>query len=107
MNSCKYPLGARYMRGKRRRLPRGPIWSAVCESEEVRLLRAISPRPKSVIPERDRRPVYGFRRFFIDPKDLDEFVHCSENGIWPRIEAMGAMHPRPLDDDGCDQVRWR
>ena len=64
--------------------------SALQESEEVRLLRGISSRPKPVIPARDRRPVYGFRRFFIDPKDLDEFVHCSENGIWPRIEAMGA-----------------
>lgn len=64
--------------------------SVVYESEEVRLLRAISTRPKPVIPARDRRPVYGLRRFFIEPKDMDEFVHCSENGIWPRIEAMGA-----------------
>ncbi len=68
----------------------GADMSSVCESEEVRLLRAISTRPKSVIPARDRRPVYGFRRFFIDPSDLDEFVHCSEEGIWPRIESMGA-----------------
>ncbi|MYC06495.1 MAG: hypothetical protein F4X57_04895 [Chloroflexi bacterium] len=62
----------------------------LCQSEEVRLFRAISSRPKSVIPEGDRRPVYGFRRFFIQPGDLKEFVHCSENGIWPRIESMGA-----------------
>ena len=60
------------------------------QSEGVRLLRGISSRPKSVIPARDRRPVYGFRRFFIEPSDIDEFVHCSEDGIWPRIEAMGA-----------------
>ncbi len=60
------------------------------QTEEVRLLRAISSRPKTVILPEDRRPVYGFRRFFIDPRDIDEFVHCSENGIWPRIEAMGA-----------------
>ena len=60
------------------------------QSEEVRVLRAISSRPKAAIPQEDRRPVYGFRRFFIEPQDLDEFVHCSENGIWPRIEAMGA-----------------
>ena len=60
------------------------------QSEQVRLLRPIASRPKSVIPERDRRPYYGFRRFFIDPADMDEFVHCSEDGIWPRIEAMGA-----------------
>ena len=59
-------------------------------SEEVRLLDAISSRPKTVVPEEDRRPIYGFRRFFIHPQDLDEFVNCSENGIWPRIEAMDA-----------------
>ena len=69
--------------------PRADL-DGLCQSEEVRLLRAISSRPKSVIPAGDRRAVYGFRRFFIQPSDLDEFVHCSENGIWPRIEAMGA-----------------
>ena len=64
--------------------------SEMVQSEEVRLLRAVSSRPKADIPAEDRRPVYGFRRFLIDPQDLDEFVHCSENGIWPRIESMGA-----------------
>ena len=58
--------------------------------EEVRLLRSVSIRPKGVIPESDMRPFYGHRRFHIDPSDLDEFVHCSENGIWPRIESQGA-----------------
>ncbi len=62
----------------------------IYRSEEVRMLRSISSRPKSVIPARDRRPVYGFRRFFIETQDVDEFVHCSEDGIWPRIESMGA-----------------
>ena len=62
----------------------------IYQSEEVRLLRAISSRPKAVIPARDYRPVYGLRRFFIQPQDVEEFVHCSEDGIWPRIEAMGA-----------------
>ena len=60
------------------------------QSEQVRLLTAISERPKPVIPAEDRRPVYGFRRFHIRPSDIGEFVHCSENGIWPRIESMGA-----------------
>ena len=59
-------------------------------SEEVRLLRSVSVRPKDVIEESDMRAFYGHRRFYIDPKDLDEFVHCSENGIWPRIESQGA-----------------
>ena len=58
--------------------------------EEVRLLRSVSVRPNDVIEESDMRPFYGHRRFHIDPSDLNEFVHCSENGIWPRIESQGA-----------------
>ena len=58
--------------------------------EEVRLLRSVAVRPKAVIEESDMRAFYGHRRFHIDPSDLDEFVHCSENGIWPRIESQGA-----------------
>jgi hypothetical protein len=60
------------------------------ESEEVRLLRAIAARPKDVLPPEDRRTVYGFRRFFTRAADLDEFAHCSGEGVWPRIEAQGA-----------------
>lgn len=58
--------------------------------EDVLLLRSVSVRPKDVIEESDMRLFYGHRRFHIDPSDLDEFVHCSENGIWPRIESQGA-----------------
>ena len=64
--------------------------SGLTEKEEVRLMRSISSRPKELVPPEDRRAVYGNRRFFIRPADLVEFVHCSENGIWPRIEAQGA-----------------
>lgn len=60
------------------------------ECEKTRLLRSISARPKDVIPIEDRRAVYGYRRFVIEPGNLDEFVHCSEAGIWPRIESQGA-----------------
>ncbi len=60
------------------------------ESEEVRLLRSVASRPKAVIPDEDGRAVYGYRRFWIDPADLDDFVRYSEEGIWPRIEAQGA-----------------
>ena len=59
-------------------------------NEEVRLLKKIASRPRDVIPEHDMRPFYGHRRFDIDPDDLDEFVECSEQGIWPRIEGQGA-----------------
>ncbi len=60
------------------------------EAESVRLLRAVSSRPKTSLPADDRRSVYGLRSFFIRPSDLDEFVLCSERGLWPRIEAQGA-----------------
>ncbi len=61
------------------------------QGEEVRLLRSVSSvRPKAEIVEPDMRPFYGHRRFHIDPSDLDEFVICSEQGIWPRIESQGA-----------------
>ena len=62
----------------------------IVQSEEARLLRTISSRPKEVIPTEDYRAVYGHRRFIINPSDIDEFVHCSEDGIWPRIESQGA-----------------
>ena len=62
----------------------------LAEKEEVRLMRSISSRPKELVPAEDRRAVYGYRRFFIRPNDLEEFVHCSEDGIWPRIEAQDA-----------------
>lgn len=60
------------------------------ESEKVRLLRSIASRPKQVIPDEDGRAVFGYRRFLIDPTDLDDFVRYSEEGIWPRVEAQGA-----------------
>ena len=69
------------------------IWpspTSLVESESVRLLRPIASRPKSPVPEEDRRTVYGCRRFYIDPADLSDFVNSSQNGIWPRIESQGA-----------------
>ena len=64
--------------------------TGLAEKEEVRLMRSISSRPKEAVPPEDRRNVYGYRRFLIRPGDLDEFVHDSQDGIWPRIEAQGA-----------------
>jgi len=57
------------------------------ENEEVRLLRSIASRPKKIIPPEDKRPVYGYRRLFINPADLDKFVEYSEKGVWPLYEA--------------------
>ncbi len=64
--------------------------TGLAEREEVRLMRSISSRPKPVVPPEDRRSVYGYRRFFIRPGDLDEVVHDSQDGVWPRIESQGA-----------------
>ena len=60
------------------------------ENESVRLFRSIASRPKPSVPEEGRRPVYGCRRFLINPADVSDFVNSSENGIWPRIESQGA-----------------
>ena len=60
------------------------------EEEAVRLLKPVSKRPKNIIPPEDRRPVYGYRKFFISPSDLAEFVTWSEEGIWPRLESLDA-----------------
>ena len=60
------------------------------EREEARLLKAIADRPKPHVPPEDRRAVYGYRRFFIHPGDLEEFIFLSREGVWPRVEAQGA-----------------
>ncbi len=64
--------------------------SGLVEKEDVRLLQGVASRPKDQVPVEDRRAVYGYRRQFIRPGDLAEFAHCSENGVWPRIESQGA-----------------
>jgi len=63
---------------------------SIINGEEVRLLKSISSKPRETIPFEDRRAIYGYRRILISPRDLDEFVRCSEEGIWPRIESQGA-----------------
>lgn len=64
--------------------------SGLVNGEEIRLLRPISSRPREIIPPEDRRAIYGYRRILISLNDLDDFVRCSEEGIWPRIESQGA-----------------
>lgn len=50
-------------------------------SERVRLMERAGPRPKDQIPLDERRDVYGFRRFLIDPADVEEFARLSV-AIW-------------------------
>jgi hypothetical protein len=59
------------------------------QSEGVRLLKSVASRPRPVIPQEDRRPVYSYRKLFIAPVDLPKFVQQSEQGVWPLYEAAG------------------
>ena len=70
------------------------------EKEKVRLLKPIASRPEECVPPDDRRAVYGFRRQLIRSKDLEEFAHGSENGVWPRIR------PRAPVSSDCAAL-WR
>ena len=60
------------------------------ETEKVRLLRSVTSRPEVPLAPEDRRAIYAYRRLFIEPEGLTEFVRCSEEGVWPCMEAQGA-----------------
>lgn len=62
---------------------------SLVEEEEVRLLKSVSIRPKKVLPKEDRRPVYSYRKLFINPASLQQFVEDSEKGVWPLYETAG------------------
>jgi hypothetical protein len=64
--------------------------SEMVTEEQVRLLHPSGPRPKPETPAADRRAVYGMRRFWIRPRDWDDFVRHSAEGVWQRIEAQDA-----------------
>jgi len=59
----------------------------IVENDEVRLLRSVASRPKAIIPQEDRRPCYSYRKLFIDPANLPQFLEYSEKGVWPLYEA--------------------
>ena len=64
--------------------------SEYVDREEVRLLRSVASRPKDPVSPKDSRPIYAYRRLFITPEGLPEFVRCSEEGVWPCMEVLGA-----------------
>jgi hypothetical protein len=72
--------------------------------EESVALMAPSPyRPDAEPLTENRRPVYGARRFTIDPADLDDFERYSFEGIWPGMDEMGhsvlgQFHPMGVTD---------
>ncbi len=57
------------------------------ESEQVRLLRQVAYLPDGAPSPEDHRACYGYRRFFIRRANLDRFVQCSEEGVWPLYHA--------------------
>jgi len=59
------------------------------ESEQVRLLRQVAYLPKGAPAPEDRRASFGYRRFFIKRENLERFVECSEQGVWPLYHAAG------------------
>ncbi len=59
------------------------------DEEQVKLLEASSYRPDPETPKSDRRPVYGMRRWWIDPNDWPEFNRLSYEGVWPALDHMG------------------
>lgn len=66
----------------------GPSRAEYVETEAARALRQISGRPKATLPEADRRPVYGVRKFMVRAEDVEDFAHRSENDVWVQFEAV-------------------
>ncbi len=62
----------------------------VCvQSESVQLLSASPYRPVYPAAPADRRPVYGVRRWWIDPENWARFNQLSFEGVWPALDHMG------------------
>lgn len=61
-------------------------WSSIKNSlikkEAVRILRPISFESKSSVPPEDRKNIYEYQKFIIDPVYLNEFTMCFEESIY-------------------------
>ena len=67
--------------------PSAPTRRLVVE-EEVKIILAHPERAPPLNAE-DRRPIYGVRRWWIQPEDWEEFFRLSLEGIWPAMDHMG------------------
>ena len=61
----------------------------IISEERVRLLLPSPMRPNPETRAEDRRAVYGFRRWWINPEDYPEFARLSLENIWPAMDEMG------------------
>ena len=59
------------------------------QEETVRLMLASPYRPTGPTKPEDRRPVYGARRWWINPEDWESFNRLSYEGVWPTMDHMG------------------
>jgi hypothetical protein len=59
--------------------------------EEIHLLESSPYTEGRGVNVEDRRNIYGVRRWWIDPKDWDEFVGLSYEGIWPAMDYVRAI----------------
>jgi len=73
------------------------------QEESVGLMAPSPYRPYVEPLVENRRPVYGARRFTIDPHDLEDFEKFSYEGVWPAMDEMdhrvlGQFHPLEVTD---------
>jgi hypothetical protein len=59
------------------------------ESEQVKLFRAITSRPKDPLPIADHRPFYSNRVFIVNKKDIELCADLTDKKVWPLYEAWG------------------
>ena len=77
--------------------------SEIVIEESVGLMAPSPYRPDAQPLAVNRRPVYGARRFTIDPSDLADFERFSYEGVWPSMDEMdhrvlGQFHPLEITD---------
>tara|TARA_E500000331_G_scaffold327270_1_gene346076 strand:+ start:709 stop:1365 length:657 start_codon:yes stop_codon:yes gene_type:complete len=59
------------------------------QEEAAKLLLASQYRPDGPTKPEDQRPVYGARRWWINPEDWESFNRLSYEGVWPAMDHMG------------------
>ena len=68
-------------------------WSSVENSlikkETVRILRPIDSDSKSSISPEERKNIYEYQKFIIDPVYLNEFTTCFKESIYKNFESLG------------------